>query len=32
VRDPQQPVVARLTDLQAQYGQRIKITACERPT
>lgn len=33
VRDPQQPVVARLKDLQAQYpGSEIKITACERPT
>jgi hypothetical protein len=31
VRDPQQPVVARLKDLQAQYpGSEIKITACER--
>jgi hypothetical protein len=33
VRDPQQPVVARLKDLQTQYpGSEIKITACERPT
>jgi hypothetical protein len=33
VRDPQQPVVARLKDLQAQYpGSEIKITACERPS
>ncbi len=33
VRDPQQPVVARLKDLQAQFpGSEIKITACERPT
>lgn len=31
VRDPQQPVVARLKDLQAQYaGTEIKIAACER--
>lgn len=31
VRDPQQPVVARLKDLQAQYpGSEIKVTACER--
>jgi hypothetical protein len=31
VRDPQQPVVARLKDLQVQYpGTEIKITACER--
>jgi SPOR domain len=31
VRDPQQPVVARLKDLAAQYpGSEIKITACER--
>jgi hypothetical protein len=31
VRDPQQPVVARLKDLQAQYpGSELKITACER--
>ena len=30
-RDPQQPVVARLKDLAAQYpGSEIKITACER--
>ena len=33
VRDPQQPVLARLKDLQAQYpGSEIKITACERPS
>jgi hypothetical protein len=33
VRDPQQPVVARLKDLQAQYpGSEIKITACDRAT
>lgn len=32
VRDPQQPVVARIKDLQAQYpGSEVKITACERP-
>jgi len=31
VRDPQQPVVVRLKDLQAQYpGTEIKVTACER--
>ena len=31
VRDPQQPVVARLKDLQTQYpGSELKITACER--
>ena len=31
VRDPQQAVVARLKDLQAQYpGTEIKVTACER--
>ena len=31
VRDPQQPVVARLKDLAAQYpGSEIKISACER--
>jgi hypothetical protein len=31
VRDPQQAVVARLKDLQAQYpGSELKITACER--
>ena len=31
VRDPQQPVVVRLKDLQAQYpGSEIKVTACER--
>jgi hypothetical protein len=31
VRDPQQAVVARLKDLQAQYpGSEIKVTACER--
>ena len=33
VRDPQQPVVARIKDLQAQYaGSEVKITACERAT
>ncbi|MFO1413636.1 MAG: SPOR domain-containing protein [Burkholderiales bacterium] len=33
VRDPQQTVVARLKDLQAQYaGSEIKIAACERTT
>ena len=33
VRDPQQTVVARLKDLQAQYaGSEIKIAACERAT
>jgi sporulation related protein len=33
VRDPQQPVVARLKDLQTQYpGSELKITACERAT
>ena len=31
VRDPQQSVVARLKDLQAQFpGSELKITACER--
>jgi hypothetical protein len=31
VRDPQQAVVARLKDLQAQYpGSEIRVTACER--
>jgi hypothetical protein len=31
VRDPQQPVVARMKELQAQYpGSEIKITGCER--
>ncbi len=33
VRDPQQSVVARLKDLQAQYpGSEVKITTCERST
>lgn len=33
VRDPQQTVVARLKDLQAQYaGSEIRIAACERAT
>jgi len=33
VRDPQQPVVARRRELQAQYaGSEIKISACERTT
>lgn len=33
VRDPQQPVVARLKDLQAQYpGTEVKVGACERAT
>jgi hypothetical protein len=33
VRDPQQTVVARLKDLQAQYaGSEIRIAACERTT
>ena len=33
VRDPQQPVVARIKELQTQYpGSEIKITACERTT
>ncbi len=31
VRDPQQPVVAKLKDLQGQYpGTEIKVTGCER--
>ncbi|MEO6565710.1 MAG: SPOR domain-containing protein [Casimicrobiaceae bacterium] len=33
IRDPQQPVVARLKDLQAQYpGTEVKVGACERTT
>ena len=33
VRDPQQVVVARMRELQAQYaGSELKITACERAT
>jgi hypothetical protein len=33
VRDPQQSVVARLRELQAQYaGSELKVTACERAT
>lgn len=33
IRDPQQPVVARLKDLQAQYpGTDVKVGACERTT
>jgi len=33
IRDPQQPVVARLKDLQAQYpGTDVKIGTCERTT
>ena len=33
VRDPPQPVAARLRELQAQYaGSELKITACERAT
>ena len=33
VRDPQQPVVARLKELQTQFpGTEIKVTACERPS